>query len=119
LENGALTFDGYTKTNGFHPAWLGIIVAIQWLFQKNLTDQYLAILVVSFALLALAGIQAYRTSRAIAPEGEPPLHLLNGLFVASLCLGSFRPGMETNLIVVFGLGAICSLLRIFRATELS
>jgi hypothetical protein len=55
VQEGSVSFDGITTTNGFHPLWLGLLTVLRYLITAPVC--YLSVVaVVSVALMTMCGI---------------------------------------------------------------
>ena len=97
------TFDGITKTNGYQPLWMAIVVAIEFIFRFDKTFFVTAVVLVAYTIVGASAL--YSRSRfekmlAIAL----PLGLLSSY---ALYPGVWRWGMETVLLAPV-LPGLCS-----------
>ena len=74
------TFDGFEPTNGFHPLWMAVSVAIEALFSRDLAVHVL--LSVSATLHVLQGYLLFRIVRNGVPE-------VVALFITALFLFNY------------------------------
>lgn len=94
VHGHGVTFDGFEPTNGFHPLWMAVSVAVEALFSSDLAVHVL--LSVSATLHVLQGYLLFRIVRNDVPE-------LVALFVTALFLFNYRIiavnlcGLETPL----------------------
>jgi len=97
VTTGRTTFDGLTLTNGFHPLWFAVVVALRSIFGRFGPAFYAALSALSFA----SGIVTYELSARFARElGAPKKRasLIGCVYVgqAAILLAS---GMESILAV--------------------
>ena len=64
VENGKSTFDGLSETNGYHPLWMGCIIAIE-MFSSGDTKSYWFIL---FSVLGLLSATTFIAMRRLAED---------------------------------------------------
>ncbi|KPK53757.1 MAG: hypothetical protein AMJ63_05415 [Myxococcales bacterium SG8_38_1] len=88
------TFDGITKTNGYQPLWMAIVVAIEFVFRFDKTFFVTAVVLVSYAVAGASVLYTrFRFERMLA------IALSLGLLSSyALYSGVWRWGMETVLL---------------------
>jgi len=74
IQEGRLTFDGTTLTNGFQPLWFGLLLPIFSVFQDPLTALR-AVGILNTLLAGLAGLPGLVGPQKVLPH---PIHLWDG-----------------------------------------
>ena len=92
---GKLTYDGTTITNGFHPLWSIVILALRIVFGRFGTPYYAALTLVFFLALCATYELSRRFARAL---GATPAAAAAIAVAYSLCSARlFTMGMECDL----------------------
>jgi hypothetical protein len=92
---GKLTYDGTTITNGFHPLWFIVILALRIVFGRFGTPYYAALTLVFFLALCATYELSRRFARAL---GATPAAAAAIAVAYSLCSARlFTMGMECDL----------------------
>ena len=94
VANGRFTFDGINLTNGFHPLWMFLIIALKAIFSSE-TQFFLAVYLLSqiLCLAGAVGLVRILQSQNLAPSRVFAPALLY-FFLGSL----ISQGMETALV---------------------
>jgi hypothetical protein len=99
------TFDGTHLTNGYHPLWMLVLVALTWLFGTGISFFYALQCVILLSVLATY-VLAERTLRAFAPAAAwIPQLLAVALATSTLVLAG--GAMEIVVAVPLLAGLIC------------
>ena len=103
IQEGRLTFDGTTLTNGFQPLWFGMLLPIFGVIK----DPLAALRAVGILNTLLAGLAGYLGWLALRKHSLIPFTI--GMVLMQFCLVSFGiTGMETGILLV--LLMVCLLL---------
>jgi len=95
IQEGRLTFDGTTLTNGFQPLWFGLLLPIFGMTKDPLT----ALRVVGLLNTLLAGLAGYLGWLALRKYSLIPFTF--GMVLMQFCLVSFGiTGMETGILIL-------------------
>lgn len=103
VQEGRLTFDGTTLTNGFQPLWFGLLLPIFGVIKDPLT----VLRVVGILNTFLAGVAGYLGWLILRKYSLIPYTV--GMVLLQFCLVSFGiTGMETGILLL--LLMVCLLL---------
>lgn len=105
VETGTFTFDGVNATNGFHPLWMGVCVALVWLFEAGdgTVAGLMPFALAELALLVAAGAALLGAARRALHGPEPDMAMALACLAALLAIvfpqtgWRFALGLETAL----------------------
>ena len=114
LAEGRFSFDGIDATNGFHPLWMAVVVALLAVLGQGASPEHQVLGVKLLELGALAGAVALcsvRVLRAVGAE-RPEAGGYLAVIVALLCpwYVVFEQGMETTLAALLLLAVVTAFL---------
>lgn len=96
-----LTFDGIDRTNGFHPLWMLVCIAIFWLARYNLILPLRMLVIVSVLFNCGTGILLFRLLRKFLNVYIAALTAVFWLFHPFIFSNVVTGGMETSINVFF------------------
>lgn len=105
-----VTFDGLNRTNGFHPLWMVICVAVFWLARFDLFLPLRVLMLVSAAFGLGAGVLLFRLLKKYVPPETAVFAAVLWSFLPAVQAVVVQGGMETSvsaffLMLLFYLGA--------------
>ena len=96
-DGNGLTFDGISRTNGFQPLWLALLVPLHALVHGSPELLFRFTAIQSVLVVALSGLILFRVLRALLP---PIAALGAALFATSYALLLAVNGMESGVVVL-------------------
>jgi hypothetical protein len=108
-ETGRSTFDGVTLSNGYHPAWMLVCVALARIFPLQSPEFFMALFAVQ-AVLVLAGVAVFARllreptlSNIITPAAIAPAATLYGVFGVLIAATGMEVALLWPLLPAFGI----------------
>lgn len=113
VEEGIVSFDGVSATNGFHPLWMGMVMATRSIIPDQI-DFLRAVSVLSSFLMFAAGIIVVKTlSRQYPPMVVLPVFILLLRYLRDFA----HLAMETSILIPVAFLALVMLDRVTPATS--
>jgi hypothetical protein len=106
---GKLTYDSTTLTNGFHPLWFLVVLALRLVAGGFGTGYYVALSVVFVAAMMATFELSGRLARELG--ASPPMAVAAALVPSVTTYGVMSSGMETALDVPLLLWLLCEIAR--------
>jgi hypothetical protein len=101
VEGHGFTFDGINLTNGYHPLWMLICIAVFWLSRFHLLLPLRVLILVSGLFNALTGIVLFRLLRRHLHPYAAVLGALVWMLLPTIFDTYTAKGLETPLSVFF------------------
>ncbi|MCD4706126.1 MAG: hypothetical protein K8S62_00120 [Candidatus Sabulitectum sp.] len=112
-EQGFVSFDGVSATNGFHPLWMGMVTTTRFIVSDQI-DFLRAISVLSSFLLLAAGIVAAKT---LSRQYSPIVVLMVFVLLLRYMRDFAHLAMETSILLPVAFLALVMLDRVTSATS--
>ncbi len=113
VEDGIVSFDGVTTTNGFHPLWMGMVIATRSIVPDQI-DFLRVMSILSSLLMFAAGIVIVKT---LSKQYSPTVVLLVFIFLLRYLRDFAHLAMETSILIPVAFLALVTLDRVTQATS--
>lgn len=100
-EGLGVTFDGLNRTNGFHPLWMAVCVAIFWLARFDLMLPLRVLMLVSAVFSLGAGILLFRLLRRYVAVEAAAFAAVLWTFLPAVNAVVVQGGLETSISAFF------------------